>query len=520
MLQCLRESQPDRPLKTDITIIGAGLAGLFLADRLTKSGRHVIVIESGDETQSDDVHPFNTVEMKAALYTGATQGRFRCLGGTSTRWGGALLPYRDSDLAAHPCGWHDGWGAAGRRLAQHLPEIERTFGVEEGVYEATELVAGLMPSFVPRLPKWPRFQKRSTANLFRKKILRDPNLEVWVNATVTHIRAGLDRVRGVTAQSAAGNRLDVESPHVVIAAGAIETTRLLLLFNQSNGGSIFPSSSPLGRGFHDHLSARIGDLQVLNRDALLDLFSFRFARGGMRNLRLELDGKTRARERLPAAFLHVAFSRNEKSGFKALREIYQSLQRRQVPRSSNFTQLMADAPWLAKAIFWRVFRQRVLPPSSSEFELHLVSEQEPVATNTIALSAHKTDAFGQPLASISWAISGDDTAAFYRIAEIAFREWESSELRKLATILRRPRSAVFDELTRDGGIYHPAGTTRIGTDATKGVVDDRLRVHGVPGLRLLSTSVYPSVGGSSPSLALIQLASQMAADLSCGVEAP
>ena len=87
----------------------------------------VVVLESGPKEKPDGVDPLNTVIQLAQVYKGAAAGRFRGLGGTSTQWGGQLIPMRPEDMAARPFVGNPASPVDPETLVRYLPEIEELF---------------------------------------------------------------------------------------------------------------------------------------------------------------------------------------------------------------------------------------------------------------------------------------------------------------------------------------------------------------------------------------------------------
>lgn len=50
---------------------------------------------------------------------------------------------------------------------------------------------------------------------------------------------------------------------------------------------------------------------------------------------------------------------------------------------------------------------------------------------------------------------------------------------------------IQDFRKRSGTVYHPVSTCRMGADPARAVVDPRLRVHGLSGLRVIDASIFP-----------------------------
>ena len=61
-------------------------------------------------------------------------------------------------------------------------------------------------------------------------------------------------------------------------------------------------------------------------------------------------------------------------------------------------------------------------------------------------------------------------------------------------------------------MFHPVGTCAMGPDAATAVVDSRLRVHGVEGLRVVDASVFPNITSGNTNAPVIMVA-EKASDL-------
>jgi choline dehydrogenase-like flavoprotein len=494
----------DQQLQADVAVIGGGIAGLLCAHWLAARGQQVVVLESGDREQRSETHPWNAVEQRGQVYAGAEHGRFRCLGGSSTRWGGAMLPFLPEDVGAHTAGWGPAWGLPLETLLRHLPEIEQLFGLPAGAYEETSLPGGDAAGYIARFAKWPPFRMRNVALLLADTLRAEAGPAVWLNACVTAMPLDpAGQLAGIEARNRAGRCLEVRARHYLLAAGALESTRLLLLLDRAASDRVFAADQVIGRHLNDHLSAPIAELLPLDRNRFNRTIGFRFEQGGMRNLRFELREPSRSPAQLPASFTHIAFESAGPDGFEALRAVYRALQKGRAPRAASLIQLARHAPWLARAAWWRYGLGRLLYPSSGRYHAHLVIEQQPRPENRITLSTSQEDEFGLPRACIDWRVGEADRQNFAALAARFQAMWPRSACGALATLEPLPAARWSAALAEGGGVFHPGGTLRIGAGPREGVVDQELRCHRIPNLRVISTAAFPTVGGANPTLMLM-----------------
>jgi choline dehydrogenase-like flavoprotein len=496
-------------IEADVLVIGAGIAGLILACELAKKGIKTVVLESGGRHQEGETHPLNEVIVRGDRYSGAEAGRFRCLGGTSTRWGGAMIPFLPEDMPPDATSFSPGWGAVTYdEVMRYLPQAEQLFRLPEDGYGAPG--APDLAEYAARLAKWPKFTLRNVATLLRDTIDSPSGPLIWLNATaaVFEVEEG-ERLKAVKAKAPNGGWLKVSAGITVIASGAIESTRLLLLLDRDAGERVFAPDGILGRYFYDHLSATAAGIFPKDVRRFSRLFGFRFERNIMRSLRYELTNPVLRRDSLPGAFFHVAFVADESSGFAGLRDVMRKLQRRTLPGAKEMTRLVMGSRWLAQAVWWRYAERRLLAPAGTAFELIQVIEQDPCRDNRISLSSNRADAFGCPLAVIDWRVTNRDLSNFANVTESFLQNWNASSLAGIAEAVRRPLDDEAGEMIA-GGIYHPGGSIRIGRGPHDGVVSGDLKTFRVPNVRVVSTAVFPNGGTANPTLMLMLFACRAA----------
>lgn len=69
---------------------------------------------------------------------------------------------------------------------------------------------------------------------------------------------------------------------------------------------------------------------------------------------------------------------------------------------------------------------------------------------------------------------------------------------------------IADCRMRAGTVFHPVGTCRMGPDRSQDVVDARLRVHGLDGLRVADASIFPTITSGNTNAPAIMVGEKAA----------
>jgi choline dehydrogenase-like flavoprotein len=496
----------------DLCVVGGGIAGLLLAMRIARAGRKVVVLESGKNRPDPDIQFLNSVEDPTARYGRELSGRCRGLGGTSRRWGGRMISLSGEDTGERPHLGMPAWPIDLSRLDTYSDEIERLFGVANGPFEGEANFSdrdslSTNDALNVRWAKCPSFRNCNLSTLLARELRQNLNLDIWTDATVCDFTLNREtgRLKSVTARNLGGKTLEVLASSFVLAAGTIETTRLLLLMDRCADNRIFGQTSVLGHYFQDHLKLEVAKIERHHANVSNRYFAYRFLKSTRRDLHLELPHEAQVEHAVGSAFAYVAMDL-EDSPLAGLKTLMQGLQRRQLDWRA-VSVLSQNAGIMGKAAYWRAVKKQLYVPPEINFKIMLCGEQLPHWKNRISLAPVK-DRLGLPKAQLDWCPMDSEERTFRTIISRLAAYWVRTGLDKFCPLIWSLTDLDADMrlVSHAEACAHPSGTTRMGTDPKTSVVGADLSCHAVPNLSIVSASVFPAAGSANPTFTIMKMA--------------
>ena len=282
-------------LDADICIVGAGVAGISVAREFMGRPERVILLEGGSLGFTRSVRELPSVLRRhsmgeQALARGVIAGRpyyplrftrARAFGGTSRAW------HEGRGLHAHPLDAIDlerreglpehGWPIDRAQLDPFYERAQELCGLGPFEYDAAAWAAQGYGAPLPLDPELVRtevfqFGARSRFDRYEREFAEAANVDVLLHANAVHLADRAGRLDRVDCATLTGNRFSVRARTFVVAAGTIETARLLLVSRGDQRHGIGNGHGLVGRYFMEHPDVAVG---FLAPDPRLDGGAFR-----------------------------------------------------------------------------------------------------------------------------------------------------------------------------------------------------------------------------------------------------
>ena len=514
-------------IKADLCIVGSGPAGATIAKELAGSKIQVLIVEGGGTEQTPANQALYDVEnLGADRATPQDRVRNRVVGGSSHTWAGRCVSLDDIDFETR--GWvpHSGWPISLQDVYPFLDRSRKYLGIGPNIYDDRlwkQLgLSPLRPRIDPAFLKSQFWQySRDECNppeptRFSRTVagMNASNVRLLMHANVTQINTSEDgaRVKSLEVRTPDGRSAEVQAKTVVLACGALENARLLLASNKIARAGVGNSHDLVGRFLMDHPGCTLGLFDPRRSVAIQSRFGCYFLdhKDGrsLYAFGLKLSPEIQHKEQLLncAAFLPQAPSADK--SWSALKRLVRSGAEPCRPsRVKDAAIVIGDLPWLLGNVYRRVARRQAPILRIDEPSLYCSVEQTPNPSSRVTLG-RQTDALGIPLLRIDWRIGELERRSVLRLNELV-----GAELRRAGLPEYVPNKHLSEDVNWRSQFIdraHPSGTTRMSDSPRQGVVDRNCRVHGVGGLYIAGSSVFPTAGHANPTLMIVALAIRLA----------
>jgi choline dehydrogenase-like flavoprotein len=464
----------------DVCVCGTGPAGITTARKLAAQGKRVLLLEGGGLSYSDESQDLYTGTSIGRRYWHVENGRLRYLGGTSNHWSGRCGVFDQVDFENRDYFGLPGWPISRQRVMAHLEEAQDILdigGKDLSPFQNPEFQSAMFAQSGFTLSPPTRFAEKYEAELRQSE-----RIDLFYNANLVDIRLNDDRTRvdSLSVENSRRHRVQVTAKQHVLALGAIETARLLLNSNSQVPEGVGNRSGMVGRCFMEHLNVSIGRFLVTNPQ----FWQNAATSSPTRSVALAATEKLIKQYNVGNGIVNFEPESHPQS-YGRLRVLKQFLRETscQLPSVANLARKFVDFDCPSDGLITSLI------------------EQTPNMNSRVSLT-NATDKLGLRRIQLDWQLSDGDKNTIRSLAIVSAQEMARLDLARIQLAPFITNKNLDIEV---GAHAHQMGTTRMSSDPKFGVVNERCQVHGIENLYLIGSSVFPTGGGTNPTLTIVML---------------
>jgi choline dehydrogenase-like flavoprotein len=536
---------PGAELTADVAIVGAGPAGIVLARELSASRLNVLLLESGRETFDARIQALGDAELADEHHVATELATRRQLGGASNTWGGRCVPFDQVDFEKRDVTGGIAWPVTYDELARYFAGACDWLRCGRPVFSARELpeladralVPGLRDSDVlaSSLERWSL--PTNFAREYGRALAGDPRIRLVLGATCVRVNCDEGgRPSGLAFRSLNGSAFSARASRYVLAAGGLESTRLLMISSEAGLGN---QSGHLGRWYMAHSECRLGHVRFSTPPEATIFGHERDADGVYVRRRFTFSREAQRRHGLPNTAIWLANPKisDPRHGSAVLSFVYLALAsplgrfavaegirqahlagRRDEARRhwrNVLSHPLGAAAFAIRFGYDRYLRRgRKVPgffirSASNTYPLVYHAEHLPSYDSHVRLSDER-DALGVPRLETHLAFREEEAEAAVRAHEQLDDHLRTCGVGRVEITEPEPAASAMRQFF---GGYHQSGTTRMSTDPKDGVVDPNLAVHGTDNLFVASSSTFPTSSQANSTFTIIVFTLRLAQHL-------
>ncbi len=488
--------------EADVIVIGAGACGLYLMQRLARSGHRVLVLEGGGRASflATDTPQAELVQI-GRPHTGLRHGRAFGIGGTTAYWGGQLAEFDPDDFGP-------GWPVADFDMPRWYAAAYADLGMQrrpEVAHLRQELGSvqppGEMDAIETAYTYW--LDEPNFAHRFKRQIVGKGWPCIVMESRVSAIKCSGAEIVGLKIDGVQ-EPVDVSGKTVVLALGTVAASELMLRSSEE-GPTPWSDNENVGRYFQDHLGGRVALIELLDERRFRDCFE----NGRVEGVRIQPKLKFREGHRGPLKLGVVGMMGFESNLSDDVANLKQVL--RAILRGASLSSLTALPATILKSgrsfvplVTTYLRSGRVRAFFDRELSLRVQAEQLPLRDSRILRQNGKT--------IVDWRVDGregDEIIRFCRKVDTWLQEQGIGRL-KLDPLLEAGDPAFLESLV---DTYHQAGGLCMGGTAQSGVVDADARVWGAERLFVAGPAIFPTSSHANVTLTAVALAARLAAHI-------